>query len=641
MIVPMIKVLVVGPKPLLADVIATVQRVGRVHLARTQGPQGGIAAGQLSPDEAAQKQLLERVHAEIEGLLSLLSFRGAAAPAAAVDGWEAAAADVARRTAEARELIKQRLELEDELGLVRSYHLAFEALAPLLARLERSARIKAFGFISKGGDTSVVEPLRLALKKLTGGRCEIYSRLLADDRVATLVAYHVNDGDKVRAFFTKAGINELRLPNAMAGLPMADAVAQLQQKLHELPAQIKAAQAQLDQLARRDGPQLAGLKLQALDILGRFNARHQADESRFGFILQGYLPQRDLPRLKETLAAKHRDKVTVQALEIGHHEAATVPVILKNNPVTRPFELLLSLMNPPLYGTVDPTPFVALFFPLYFGFIIGDVGFGAVLAAAALFVMLKFKRSELARSIGIILLLCAAWTIAFGVLFGELFGDLGEHLHLIRPMAEGLNRMNKESLFVLLGMALGFGVIQIFTGYVIGIVNGVRHDDRHHILEPVAFMVGLVGLALTILGLMKLLPMALLVAGGVMVVASMGMLASLVGLAGPIELFGAVGNILSYARLFAIGLSAVYLAFAANMIAKVIGMSGHPAAVVTGVVVAAVLIHPLFFIVGMISPIAQPGRLQLVEFFTKFKYYDVNGKKYKPFQTLLQQEDRP
>jgi len=87
-----------------------------------------------------------------------------------------------------------------------------------------------------------------------------------------------------------------------------------------------------------------------------------------------------------------------------------------------------------------------------------------------------------------------------------------------------------------------------------------------------------------------------------------------------------VGNILSFARLFAIGLSAAYLAYAANLIGRTIG--GLP-----GILVAALVIHPLFFVLGLISPIMQPFRLQVVEFFTKFKYHDYPGKRYQPFKS--------
>jgi V/A-type H+/Na+-transporting ATPase subunit I len=406
MIVPMLKVLVVGPKPLMPDVIGTIQRMGRVHLSSGRGDTGGVSASQLSPAEGEQKLLLEKAAAEIDALLSLLGYRGAPAPAAAPD-WAVLEPRLRGQQEQARALVRQRLELEDELALIASYQQAFEALSPLMSRLEGSARIRAFGFIIKGGDTTVADPIRRELKKATAGRCELYAQALGDGRVAAMVAYHVSDADRVHGFFSKLGVNELRLPSTVAGLPMPEAVRQLKQKLRDLPGRIRQAQTDVRALADQWGPELAGLRQQAADILARLNARGQIDESRFTFLLQGFLPQGDLSRLQDTLRSKYQETVTVQVIEIGHRDAPTVPVILKNNPVVRPFELLLSIFNPPQYGTVDPTPFIAFFFPLYFGFIIGDIGYGLIMLAAAFLVMRKYKNVALARSITTIFIICS------------------------------------------------------------------------------------------------------------------------------------------------------------------------------------------------------------------------------------------
>lgn len=632
MIVPMSRVLVVGPKVIAAEVIKSLQGMGRLHISRAK-PEGTVKLAELSPEESDLKHTLERLQQEIDGLLTVIEFRGSASSIAAPDDWEKLLADLLVLRAELNHLIKQKLDLKDELDLVENYRVAFEALSPLMSKLESSRKIRAFGFLAKASETAALDALHKELRKLTEDRIEFYSQQLDEKKTAILVAFHINDAEKVRGFFAKAGINELKLPTAVASLPMAEAVNQLKEKSRDLPAAILKIKDKLSEISIKEGPILEAYRLKVRDSLNRLQAKEELPEGRFTFYLQGYLPAEDLPGLKHLVNERFGDQVRIQELEIGHHDAGKAPVMLKNNPLVKPFELLLAIFTPPQYGSVDPTPFIAIFFPIYFGFIIGDIGFGLVLAGAALFILLKFKRHELLRSIGTIVLLCSIWTILFGVLFGELFGDFGEHLHMIRPVSENLNRMSKESLFTVLGMALGFGIIQIIAGYVIGIVNGVRHRDRHHILEPIAFMIGLGGLALAILGILKILPgVAFIVAGGAMVLTSMGMLGSLVGLAGPIELFGAVGNILSYARLFAIGLSAVYLAFAANLISRLVIANGSiwvAVGIFTGLVVNA-----LFFAIGLISPVVQPARLQFVEFFTKFKYFDNPGKQYKPFKTL-------
>jgi V/A-type H+-transporting ATPase subunit I len=623
----MANILMVGPRPLLPAVIAAVQRAGRVHLATMPGTAAGVATGRLSPDEDERRSLLEKAAAAIDGLLSLLGHRGPPAPTAVVADWASLEQLLRERQEQARALVRGELELRDELALIASYQSALEALSPLLTRLEGSAKLRAFGFVARGADAAAVEPVRRELAKATAGRCELYAQALGDGRVAALVAYHAADADRVRGFFSKAGINELKLPSTVAELPVPEAVRQLKRKLHDLPQRIRAARTEIRALADQWGPELAGWRRQAADELARFDARGRAGEGRFSFSLRGYLPQDDLPALQDALRAQFKDAVTVQLLEIGHHDAPRVPVTLRNNPVVRPFELLLSIFNPPQYGAVDPTPFIAFFFPFFFGFIVGDIGYGAVMSLAVAVIWLKYRSSRLARSLATIFGICALWTIVWGFVYGELFGDFGEHMHWIKPVSESMNRLSTESIMSLFQLSLVIGFVQVYVGYGIMLYNGIKHRNLHHVLEPIAFALGVVavfGIFFTVM--VKVLPVALMwpsvVVAGVCAV-TLGILA---GVAGPIEIFGNVGNILSYARLFAIGLSAAYLAYAANLIGRTIGG-------VAGFLVAALVIHPLFFALGLISPIMQPFRLQVVEFFTKFKYHDYPGKQYKPFKT--------
>jgi V/A-type H+-transporting ATPase subunit I len=632
MIVPMNRVLIVGPKELGDQVIRSLHRMGRLHLSQLKA-EGPAQLPELGAEESERRQLLERLLQELEGLLSVLDYHGQPGKAEKQD-WEGLLTDLVMRRAEVNRLLKEKLDRSDQLSLLESYREAFEALSPLMSRLENSRRIRAFGFIAKASEAAALEALHRELRKLTEGRIEFYSQPLDEKRIVALVAFHVHDSERVKGFFAKAGINELKLPTAMAGLPMTEAVSRIREQSRQLPGEIALLVRQLSDISREEGPRLAAHRLMALDELSRIQAREELPEGRFTFYLQGYLPAQDLPGLKELLQRDFGDRVRVQELEIGHQDAANTPVALKNNPLVKPFELLLAIFTPPRYGSIDPTPFIAIFFPIYFGFIIGDVGYGAVMLIISSLLFLKFRDRELGRSLSTIFIICSAWTIAFGVVYGELFGEVGEHLHLIKPMAESLNRMKKGSVFLLLGISLVFGLIQVFTGFIIALINGIRHRDLHHILEPIAFMAGLVSLFAMIACFAGLLPKVLLLPAIAGFVASAGTMAYLVGVAGPIEIFGAVGNILSYARLFAIGLSAVYLAFAANQLGALIGISGKPWTVVLGVVLAALVFHPLFFAIGLISPLVQPARLQFVEFFTKFKYFDNPGKPYKPFKTI-------
>jgi len=627
MIVSMSRVLIVGPKIISAEVIRLLHKMGRLHIAPVK-TQGTVHHAVLDSGEAEIKHTMERLQQELDGLLTVLEFHGRPAQAAMPADWENLLADLLMQRAEINQLIKQKLDLGDELALIENYRAAFEALSPLMSKLEPSRRIKAFGFMAKLQESAAVDALQKELRKLTEGRVEFYRHQIDEKKLAVLAVFHIDDEEKIKGFFTKAGVNELKLPSAVASLNMAEAVSQLKGKSRQLPEMISEISKRISDISRKEGPVFEAYRLMVGDELARLQAKEELPEGRFTFYLQGYLPAEDLPCLKELLFKKFDDRVTVQVLEIGHHDAPNVPVILKNSKMIQPFELLLSIFNPPQYGTVDPTPFIAFFFPLFFGFIVGDIGYGAVMLTAAVILHLKLRDNQMVRTLTTIFAFCSAWTIIFGAVYGELFGDLGEHMHWIKPMSEQLNRMSSESIMTLFKIAIIFGAVQVYVGFGIMLYTGIKHRNLHHILEPVAFALGVLGVfGMFFTTMVNMLPTWLMWPSIILTGASAVTLGILAGVAGPIEIFGAVGNILSYARLFAIGLSAAYLAYAANLIGRTIG--GLP-----GLLVAALIVHPLFFALGLISPIMQPFRLQVVEFFTKFKYHDYSGKKYKPLKTL-------
>ena len=88
----------------------------------------------------------------------------------------------------------------------------------------------------------------------------------------------------------------------------------------------------------------------------------------------------------------------------------------------------------PSYGTIDPTPFVAVFFPMFFGLILGDIGYGLVLAALALWLRHGGAPGSTRRAVAEVLGAGAAFSVAFGIGFGEFFGDLGRRWFGLQPL---------------------------------------------------------------------------------------------------------------------------------------------------------------------------------------------------------------
>jgi V/A-type H+-transporting ATPase subunit I len=302
------------------------------------------------------------------------------------------------------------------------------------------------------------------------------------------------------------------------------------------------------------------------------------------------------------------------------------PVVLQNPRVAQPFESLVNLLALPRYGHIDPTRLMAFFMPVFFGMILGDVGYGLLLLALGFILLLKFKRGVL-HDVLVVVAMGSAWGILFGFLFGEAFGTLGEELGM-HPL--WFARTDASMVLNLLVMTVAVGAVHVTLGLILGVWEAVQIRSRSHLLERGGMLIGLISLFFLVGVLANFLPKGLMtpavagiIVGIVLLGASMGWLGVLMG---PIEFIGLIGNVLSYLRIAAIGLASVYLAKVANDIA---GMIGN---VIVGMIVA-ILIHALNLALGAFSPTIHSLRLHYVEFFRKF--YESGGRRYEPFKSRL------
>jgi V/A-type H+-transporting ATPase subunit I len=286
----------------------------------------------------------------------------------------------------------------------------------------------------------------------------------------------------------------------------------------------------------------------------------------------------------------------------------------------------VNLLALPRYGHIDPTRLMAIFLPIFFGMILGDVGYGVLLLAFSLVAMRRFK-TGVARDVVTVLAMGSGWAIGFGFLYGEAFGTLGEHLGM---HALWFDRASSEHVAALLIMSLAVGAIHITLGLVLGLWEAIKDKSRSHLLERGGMLIGLIGLFLLVGVLAEFLPDTLrtpawagIVIGIVLISASLGWLGLLMG---PIEFVGLIGNVLSYLRIAAIGLASVYLAKVANDVAGTVGN------LVVGAILA-ILIHALNLVLGAFSPTIHSLRLHYVEFFRKF--YEGGGRPYEPFKSQL------
>jgi V/A-type H+-transporting ATPase subunit I len=260
---------------------------------------------------------------------------------------------------------------------------------------------------------------------------------------------------------------------------------------------------------------------------------------------------------------------------------------------------------------------VAAFVPLIYGLKLAVRCYGVILSALGLILHRRSKPGSLPRTIAEILGPCAGFAIVAGALFGELFGDFGHHALGLRPILYDRSEAAVASLLV----AVGLGVVHVGLGLVLGVISKWRREPKHAIGSGVAaIMVVLIILAL--LAGLEILPHAMLTPTVIGIFVAFPILVALEGAIAPVEFLATLGNILSYARVMALGMASVMLAVVANRMAGAIGSA------VIGFLFA-LLFHLVNFAIGIFGPTVHALRLHYVEFFGKF--YSPGGMPYRPF----------
>jgi len=209
------------------------------------------------------------------------------------------------------------------------------------------------------------------------------------------------------------------------------------------------------------------------------------------------------------------------------------------------------------------------------------------------------------------------FTVLAGALFGELFGDLGRRWLGLHPIA--FNR--EEALIPFLILAVSLGAVHVVLGLALGVAANIRHHPRHALGRGMSLAM-LIAIICALLATVHVLPDALVTPAVIVLLVAFPVLIFAEGVVAPIELLSMVGNVLSYARIMALGVASVMLAVVANRMVGAIG------SVAVGVVFA-LLFHLVNFAIALFSPTIHALRLHYVEFFGKF--YSPGGVRYQPF----------
>ena len=323
-----------------------------------------------------------------------------------------------------------------------------------------------------------------------------------------------------------------------------------------------------------------------------------------------------------------------------------VPVKLKNKSYSKLFEPITRIFELPNYYEWDPTPLIAVFYPIMFAYCLGDAGYGIIFFLAALTGFFTFlKQSKNLALLGMVLGLTTTimGLVKSGSIFGiptnsdqwEIFQMLGDYV---------LIPDDRNFIFNAFNVALIIGVVQIFLGIFVSIYNKLRYDHYSTAIWQVGKLFIVTGLiwifladmqeveSLQILGISR---QVLLIVGVLLVLFFHDMKQSLGARAasGFLPLFfiftGVLGDVLSYVRLFALGVASSVLGLVVNQIGMQI-MGDQWWGILIGVVFL-LFGHTLNFCIAVLGSFVHPLRLTFVEFYNNAQFKG-GGKIYRPLK---------
>ena len=685
---PMSRILVIGTRKRLPDAIDLLYGLENVHVIDFETGEEGFTLGAPLPEASdASRKLLKLRSAEKDLEIDADSYSGAV-PVSQVRS----------------ELDVSIAKLDDEVMVAlesrNAKQLRLSEAQSRLAQLEPYRSIPLDVEMYRGYDNLEVlagnvrsdpEP---ALEKALSGQYEMFAAKGGSFVVLFVSAKHVEEAQRILA---ESGFIEVPLPTGV-GLP-GDAAAALDNEIAKASEELDVANKEIARLNESYTPTIVASDEYLSIMVEKAELPLRMGATVHSFILEAWVPTSSYEAVTAAFASKFGDAVHLELLENKgreeHHadegeikmeggldtaEAVSLPmkeeppVKLEHGRNTGRFEFFVKLLSTPRYNEIDPTITVAIFFPMFFGLMVGDVGYGLPFIVLGLLGLKRCKSAEW-RGISTMLFYGGIWAVFFGLfLFGDMMGIEFTHAPHAKELVEGwatptwatllgidiphtlftiggfdvnLGYFTKlGSVQILLYGSLWIGIAHLLTGLALGFYNMMlRHGLKAAILEKLSWILVFIGFACLLPVVIDVLIRGndisfsdpLLLAGiGLFVV---GMLMALKGEGGSalIEMPEVMSNTLSYTRLIAIGMSKAGMALAFNYISlgliagigTAAGATSNPVMLIAALLIFVVG-HLMIFMLAILSAGLHGIRLQYVELFKKF--YEGGGVDFDPLK---------
>jgi V/A-type H+-transporting ATPase subunit I len=656
-LVPMAKVEIIGPKSRFFEVVSLLHDQGTLHIEDLSKKidSGEVPLDQMEVEvgERLEQERMEDLLIRVRAIIQALHF-----PGAEVDEvkrqreylrlWKMDTGELANEVTgvidevedKTSSLAASQTDLEAEIGLLSRYEPILHKIQPLAKQIVTTGQFESVALMVERRYKGALDQLKEELDKITKKQCEIVSTDVDEETTAAIVVFSRTYSEPVHKFLAMENVNQIRLPSDMQGMPFDEAYKSIKERRKALPGQLEEVRKELEAMSHKWYLALSTIRDVLADKIEEISAIPKFGQTSYAFVVTGWLPVDEMSNLRKGLKGSFGDDVIVNQIEIDEKDFGDTPVAMKNSKVMAPFEFLVAQRGIPKYGTMDPTWMLFIFYPLFFGMIVGDIGYGLIMLAIVMWLRIKGKDNAGMQLATSILGPAATMVVVFGILYGEFFGNfLGEkYLNVIRPIVVAGVKLPFDRVTFVTGfmyIAVAVGVLQILLSFVFGVINAIRTKSRHHLWERGGLLAVFVGIILAVVVGVVLpkfgswntigeLVFALVAFAGFIFAIRGG------GIMGGIEMLEGMTHIASYIRIMAVGLAGAIFADAVNGIMQ--KFIGNPPTV-TGVIIAVfmgVVLHGLNLLLAAFSPTIHALRLNFLEFFGGF--FEAGSQEYKPFQ---------
>ncbi|MHB9286898.1 V-type ATP synthase subunit I [Halobacteriales archaeon Cl-PHB] len=522
----MSRVSVTGSKKVMDDVVETVYDLNLLHVTEYDGSWDGFSPGdpEAGADAAAEKLVTVRA---LESILDVTEEDAGPGNRLVTD--EALDEELEDIRQEVNALDDRRADVQDELRSVEDRIDAMEPFVDLGIDLELLRDYDTLAVQVSEGDADAIRGA------LDGSDIETWEVFSGEDTVAVFAR---TDAATLQDALVEANATALEVPEG-EGSP-GEYLSELEHRKQQLESKLTTVEDELEDLRLEVGGFLLAAEEKLTIEVDKREAPLTFATTANAFIAEGWIPSERYDEFESAVVAAVDDHVEVSELERasydehGHaqdHEdvsdegaggsespgqpaaadggeevaadGGTVtmndegPPVVQDNPgAVKPFEELTEVINRPKYSEFDPTVFVFLTFPAFFGFMIGDLGYGLLYLALGFGMVKKFDSAAI-QSLGGVMAWAGGFTVLFGILYGEIFG-----LHVLGeivwggnpPMHKGLQPAEVAYAQAWLVLSLILGMLHLTIGYVLGFIEELGHGLADAMMEKGSWILMMVGL---------------------------------------------------------------------------------------------------------------------------------------------------